>query len=41
LTGLTKLEGLNLVENPNLTKAEIAKFQKALPKCRINRNPTK
>lgn len=35
LVGLANLEQLDLRYNPNLTKAEIVKFQKALPKCII------
>ena len=27
--------------NPDLTKAQIAELQKALPKCKIQSNPTK
>ncbi len=41
LAGLTKLELLYLSGNPNLTKAEIDKLQKALPKCEIKHNATK
>jgi len=41
LAGLTKLEGLWLEENPSLTRAEIGKLQKALPKCYIHHNATK
>jgi len=35
LAGLTGLKMLWLDDNPNLTKAEIYKLQKALPKCKI------
>ena len=35
----TKLEKLNLKNNPELTKAQIAELQKALPKCNISSNP--
>ena len=35
LAGLTQLETLYLHNNPDLTKAEIDKLQKALPKCKI------
>ena len=35
------LEKLNLEDNPDLTKAQIAELQKALPKCKISSNPTK
>ena len=38
---LTQLRQLDLSDNPNLTKAQIDKLQKALPKCKINSNPTK
>ncbi len=41
LAGLTKLRTLDVGENPNLTKAEIDKLQKALPNCEINHNATK
>ena len=41
LAGLTELELLVLTNNSNLTKAEIEKLQKALPKCRISHNATK
>ncbi len=41
LTGLTKLTELDIANNPNLTKAEIAKLQKALPNCKFNHNATK
>ncbi len=41
LEKLTKLEYLNLIENPNLTKAQIDELKKALPKCRIYSNPKK
>ena len=41
LAGLTKLETLYLDDNPDLTKAEIGKLQKALPKCNITHNTTK
>ena len=35
LEKLTQLERLSLVDNPDLTKAQIAELQKALPNCRI------
>jgi hypothetical protein len=35
------LANLNLKDNPDLTKAQIAELQKALPKCEIRSNPTK
>ena len=35
LEKLTKLEGLNLQYNPDLTKAQIDELQKALPNCTI------
>ena len=39
LEKLTQLEQLYLQDNPNLTKAQIAELQKALPKCFILSNP--
>ena len=41
LEKLTQLEVLDLRPNPDLTKAQIAELQKALPKCRIVSNATK
>ena len=41
LEKLTKLTYLILNDNPDLTKAQIAELQKALPKCEIKSNPTK
>ena len=41
LEKLTKLERLFLVNNPDLTKAQIDQLQKALPKCKIFSNPKK
>jgi len=41
LEKLPNLEELNLTRNPDLTKAQIAELQKALPKCRIVSNPKK
>ena len=41
LEKLTNLSKLHLQNNPDLTKAQIAELQKALPKCRILSNPTK
>ena len=35
LEKLTNLEFLNLEDNPDLTKAQIAELEKALPKCEI------
>jgi hypothetical protein len=35
------LKVLNLQDNPDLTKAQIAELKKALPKCKIFSNPTK
>jgi len=35
LEKLTLLKELHLQDNPDLTKAQIAELQKALPKCRI------
>ena len=41
LEKLTQLEDLYLGGNPNLTKAQIAELQKALPKCHIRSDATK
>ena len=41
LEKLTSLNFLDLMDNPDLTKAQIAELQKALPKCEIYSNPTK
>ncbi len=41
LEKLTQLKELSLHSNPDLTKAQIAELQKALPKCEIKSNPTK
>ena len=41
LEKLTNLSKLHLQNNPDLTKAQIAELQKALPKCKISSNPTK
>ena len=41
LENLTQLKSLNLRGNPDLTKAQIAELQKALPNCKISSNPTK
>ena len=41
LENLTQLKSLLLYDNPDLTKAQIAELQKALPKCKINSNPKK
>ena len=41
LEKFTKLTFLNLKDNPDLTKAQIAQLQKALPKCGISSNPKK
>ena len=41
LEKLTQLEDLWLEDNPDLTKARIDELQKALPKCKIESNPTK
>ena len=41
LENLTKLTYLELDNNPDLTKAQIEELQKALPKCKIESNPTK
>ena len=41
LEKLTQLTWLNLRDNPDLTKAQIDALKKALPKCKIQSNPTK
>jgi Leucine-rich repeat (LRR) protein len=41
LENLTQLKTLHLTNNPDLTKAQIAELQKALPKCKIWSNPKK
>jgi len=41
LEKLTQLKVLDLSNNPDLTKAQIAELHKALPKCEIYSNPTK
>jgi len=41
LEKLTQLRRLHLRDNPDLTKAQIAELQKALPNCEIISNPTK
>ena len=41
LEKLTQLKKLYLEDNPDLTKAQIAELQKALPNCKIYSNPTK
>ena len=41
LEKLTKLELLSLKDNPDLTKAQIAELQKALPECGIIHNAKK
>ena len=41
LENLTQLTRLYLYDNPDLTKAQIAELQKALPKCKIYSNLTK
>ena len=41
LEKLTQLTELRLDDNPDLTKAQIAELQKALPNCKIISNPTK
>ena len=41
LEKLTQLEKLSVKSNFDLTKAQIAELQKALPKCKIESNPTK
>ena len=41
LEKVTQLTSLNLNNNPDLTKAQIAELQKALPKVGIYSNPKK
>jgi Leucine-rich repeat (LRR) protein len=41
LANLISLKYLSLDNNPSLTKAEIQKLQKALPRCEISHNATK
>ena len=41
LEKLTQLEQLSLKANPDLTIAQIAELQKALPRCEVYSNPTK
>ena len=41
LEKLMNLTGLDIRYNPDLTKAQIAELQKALPKCNIYSNPKK
>ena len=41
LEKLTKLENLDLENNPDLTKAQIEGLKKALPKCKIQHNAKK
>ena len=41
LKKLTRLTELDLIDNPDLTKAQIDELKKALPKCDIRSNPTK
>ena len=41
LEKLTQLTGLNLRDNPDLTMAQIADLQKALPNCKVHSNPKK
>jgi len=38
LTGLKRLEHLNLEDNPNLAGAQIDKLKRPMPKCRIVHN---
>ena len=40
LEQLTKLVGVDLTDNPDLTKAQIAELQKALAHCDITSNPS-
>ena len=41
LKELKQLVSLHLKDNPDLTKAQIAELQKALPNCKISHNATK
>ena len=41
LEKLSQLKELYLLDNPDLTKAQIDELKKALPNCRIRSNPTK
>ena len=41
LEKLTQLKGLNLINNPDLIKAQIDQLQKTLPKCDIISNTKK
>ena len=41
LEKLNQLKWLDLIDNPALTKAQIAELQKALPNCKIDSNPKK
>ena len=41
LEKLPKLTFLNLLNNPDLTKAQIDQLKKALPNCKIYSTPTK
>ena len=41
LINLKQLKQLSLKTNPDITKAQIAELQRALPQCRIFSNPTK
>jgi len=41
LEKLTQLEYLDLLNNPDLTKAQIVELQKALPECLIHSSPKK
>ena len=41
LEKLTQLKELHLTNNPDLTRAQIAELQEALPKCNIIHNATK
>ena len=41
LEKLTRLTELDLIDNPDLTKAQIAELQTAAPKCKIYSNPKK
>jgi len=41
LENLKQLTSLVLINNPDLTKAQIDELKEALPKCNIISNPTK
>ena len=41
LEKLTQLTYLNIINNPDLTRAQLDELKKALPKCDFYANPTK